>query len=171
MLQVRTYSSRCVVFSLQYTYVHQQQVHAVRTSVGEIRGYIMQVHQVPGTYLLGSSTFQKKKIYIRTHISSAVPTYSSTQYVLHRSRCSTCAYNRYYSSRYGTNVNTAICTSVGVVHNMRSYSNRCSGRFSRYVRDLIAETWERHRLWGIKYRCLLTRILQLHQLLRIHRPM
>ena len=27
--------------------------------------------------------------------------------------------------------------------------------------DFIVETWERHRLWGIKYHCLLTSILQL----------
>ena len=30
-------------------------------------------------------------------------------------------------------------------------SNRYSSRFCGYVRDVIIETWERHRLWGIKY--------------------
>ena len=47
---------------------------------------------------------------------------------------------------------------------LREYRNSrySSSRFSEYVRDFIVETWERHRLRGIKYDSLLTSILQLH---------
>ena len=45
---------------------------------------------------------------------------------------------------------------------MRKYSSsRYSSTYGGYGRDLIVETWERHQLWGIKYHCLRTVILQL----------
>ena len=115
--QVRTFSSNTYLQQLAVffssTYVRASTTGTCRsTSVGAVHAYRMQVRQV----LVYSVAVPFFSICKRTYISSANCKCSSTQYVLHSGRYSTCAYSRYsrYSSRYIRYVHKAVDTSVGV---------------------------------------------------------
>ena len=156
--QVRTYSSgyvltaagsifafniRTCINSRYMQYVHQQMKHVgtdCRCSRDSFQ-YISYAHQRSSNYVQ-RYVDQQSSTYVQQY---KVRTGQQQVWYVHVQKVQRQVRQvRKYSNIYMYSNMYSVHQQVQYV---RNYSNnRCSSRFSRYVRDLIVETWERHRL-------------------------